>query len=387
MANFLIFDSVNDYLVSPLSHTFSGTIVMETNVIPMAGESIYNCMVNFSSAGRGFGLTSTQYMIRAGGSYQLKALDSTLPFDEPSLLRVEVDVATSIMRVFINNVEQASSGFVLNDPVTAITNLVIGSRSATSSSSAWGGKVNYLSLVDGTGALIDLDVDASLRGAGATIITDTVAGNDATGYGFPTDGSQYEVIGGDPTPDPIDLDFSDTTNQPTADTLSIELITQLGITGTLRQPTADTLTTSAINELVLFDNLSQPSADTVDLSTVTVVGLLDNARQPSADVINLSAIGELVFSDNTRQPTADSVQIEQVSGLVLNDNSRQPTVDTLSIELYTQLSFADTLVQVSADTITLTSKTLPQFGKNDIMMIDNSEDYQLTDNSIEYKAK
>ncbi len=196
MAWLLEFDSTNDYVVAPLSHTYSGVITLEFNVIPLSGESVYNVICLFSDSGRGMGMNRNQYMIRAGGSFQIKSFNSPLPTDAISTVRFEIDTATDIMRVFVNNVEQASSGFVLADPVVSLTNFILGSRSPVVPASPWGGKIEYADLSDSTGPLIRLDSNASLHGTGSTIMVDTVAGNNGTGYGFPTDGSQWSEIGG-----------------------------------------------------------------------------------------------------------------------------------------------------------------------------------------------
>ena len=244
----------------------------------------------------------------------------------------------------------------------------------------------YLVSSDGVTITNNWDATASSHAAGTPILTDTIGGNDATGANMPTDGSAWLDLGGATPPTAIDLVFTDTIKQVTADSITISNISVLDLSGNTTQPTADSLLITTIEQLIFSDNVLQLSADTLTLSTVDELLLHDNVTQVTGDSFAIENVTQLSMASNVTQPLVDSIAIEQVGYLSFSDNARSPTVDTLTVELYTELEFDSTIRQVTADSIVLTTKTMPIFGNNDLLLIDMTVSYSLIDNSTDYKA-
>jgi len=376
MAVALRHDGGNDYLT-----TLSDITLEDGDIVEIKSRIIVNQTFAWLSSGP----AATNAYIRWNGSTLRARGNQTGPSVAPPN---GINLANNEFHIVQLHLFAATHKFNVDGFDTATLNGDVSSSLFNTLSaffnSFFHGDLAYIRIYNSGGDKFYFDANASNTDPSpTTTLTETVTGNNAEGTGFPSDGSQWVTFGG---ADPVDLVFSNTTTQPTTDSLALGLITQLSMSNNTTQPIADRLTIQEIMSLGLSDNITQPIADNFSIVGIPTIDVSSNTRQPTADTINLASIGTLVFSDNNRQPTVDIVTIEQVSGLVLRDNSRQPSVDSLSVEIYTQLSFSDTLVQVSADSITLTSETMPQFGKNDILMIDKSVGYQLTDNSIEYKV-
>lgn len=285
-------------------------------------------------------------------------------------------------------------------------------------------------------SIVDNNIPANTRdffndeaGGASLIWPDKSANNkDATLEGTSTDGSQWELVGG---VTPTDLIFSDAIIQPIidlvavdrisslnfndllvdvkADLITIESISLLGIDDLLVQAYADSTSLENISllgfsslqlqptidvidikpssgEIDLSDNLVQPIFDTMSISNITELSIYDILVPVTGDSINVANITELSIGDSLVQPIADAIVIDVVGGLVFSDVTVKPTIDTVAIELYTELEFSDLSVRTTTDTILISTGVMPDFGNNDLLLIDNTTSYLLVDNTTDYRT-
>lgn len=182
------------------------------------------------------------------------------------------------------------------------------------------------------------------------------------------------------------LGISDLLVQSSIDSASIESIVVLDFSSIQSQPSVDTIDIEpASSEINLIDNLVQPTVDTISISNITELSINDLSVSVTGDSIDIVNITELSVSGLLAQPTTDQIVIDVIGGLVFSDVAVQPSIDTIAIELYTNLEFSDLSVQTTIDSILISTGVMPDFGNNDLLLIDNTASYLLVDNTTDYR--
>lgn len=187
--------------------------------------------------------------------------------------------------------------------------------------------------------------------------------------------------------EPDNLVFSDSTVQPTSDSLVLSNISELSFSDATAQPSSDSIVIEPIQQLIFSDSLSQPLSDAISLKNITSLIFSDSTTQALSDLILLQNITELSFIDSVTQPTSDFIVVGHEGQLIFSDSTVQPVSDTITIELYTDLVIYDSLTQPSSDSLHLTTQVMPSFSNKDLLLIDNTVDYYLTDNTTDYRIK
>jgi hypothetical protein len=139
------------------------------------------------------------------------------------------------------------------------------------------GDLEYIKIFNSGGTKFNWDANSSSTGPGATVLTETVAGNDATGVGFPTDGSQWIDTGGAGITVPVSV-----TNQ------------------VYNALNATIVTTGEINIPASVTNQSYTSLD----HTISFTGQVDipvsaTNQVYTAQDVNLSLVGDIEVPVNT----------------------------------------------------------------------------------------
>jgi hypothetical protein len=189
MAIVLRHDGANDHL------TFSGTV----NVV--AGDTIEvrsRILTNQTFAWISNGPSSVSAYVRWNGSTLRARGTQTGPAVSPpagiNLADGEFHTVQLILGATTHkfNVDGNDTADLSGDVSTNMFNTL-----SAFFNSYFDGDLEYLRIFDSVGTnKFYWDANSSTTGPGATILTETVVGNDATGVGFPTDGSQWIDIGG-----------------------------------------------------------------------------------------------------------------------------------------------------------------------------------------------
>ena len=235
---------------------------------------------------------------------------------------------------------------------------------------------------DGTGT------DTITESPATDIFVDYAAGD----YSIKADTSvglagAFNQTGSTPTPDTVDLVFNDSEVNPSSELLAIKNIATIDLSNTETQVTSDKVVIIPMTQLSFFDSTTNITSDSALLANILQLQLLNSSVQLSSDDLNLKNVSALSLSGTLIQPTSDSVTIENSGLLFFSDSIIQPTSDTLAIELYTNLEFTSSLVQIQSQELHVTTQIMPSFGNNDLMLIDNTISYSLTDNTNDYRIK
>jgi hypothetical protein len=196
MAWALIFDGVNDYatISNTLLHTEIGRTTFEYEIYaaPDADQTPFRVVGNAGAFTGQFSIRPSDVQIRLGGA---GASQVTIPY---------VQVFDGLYHTYKIRRDGNNYSFIIDDIEVATT---------TSSAATGGNGVVYIGRVSGNYAhtnigyiifrdsiggtdLFNWDATASSHAAGAPILTETVTANNATGSGFPTDGSAWVDLGG-----------------------------------------------------------------------------------------------------------------------------------------------------------------------------------------------
>jgi hypothetical protein len=260
-------------------------------------------------------------------------------------------------------------------------------------------------------------------------LLDTVGGNNATGVGFPTDGSAWVDLGGGITPvdvgilssqlkpeiDPVDIQqitaISVYSSEVTTsnDAIVIENITSISLDSSVISVTSDMVAIQSLSLVTIYDSMTTPELDFLSISVVATIGVSDSSTLVTADSISIVSSGNIEIYSSEINPKVDLLSIELINELLLfglgvapeidllsinnigsisiGNSSVAPIIDRITIDLYTELEILNSIAQVTSDSIVIISKVMPFFGNNDLLLIDATISYALIDNTTDYRIK
>ncbi len=188
MATVLRHDGANDYL------TISNTVNF------VAGDTLefkFRILTNQTFAWISNGPTSVSAYVRWNGSTLRARGTQTGPAVSPpagiNLADGEFHTVQLILSATTHkfNVDGTDTANLTGNVSTSMFNTL-----SAFFNSYFDGDLEYIKISNSGGTKFNWDANSSSTGPGATTLTETIAGNDATGVGFPTDGSQWIDTGG-----------------------------------------------------------------------------------------------------------------------------------------------------------------------------------------------
>ncbi|GLX86385.1 hypothetical protein tloyanaT_26380 [Thalassotalea loyana] len=311
------------------------------------------------------------------------------------------------------------------------------------------GDIEYIKITNNSGEERNWDAKSSTFGPGSTVLVDTIAGEHATGIGFPTDGSQWIVIGGAQQIEYADMSVACSiesmalnistsiayknasissfvqslslqrkailaygnsniscviTNVDASRTTSVtykglELSTLIKGYEVSRYTTLDyedsdcatiidNIVLSTANNIQLeYTNTRVATAiETVELMRKTAINYIDGVIHSSIDNKNISSNITLSYQKATIASKIERKSLSRKTLLDYGMTNLNSEIENLDITRFTSLSYIDSTIISNIDNVVLVNETMPDFDDDDLTLFSATFHYQLLNNTTHFEV-